>query len=382
MKGLLFFTIDVENTDTYGLAKKMFSQNNAFKKLGVETDLIHFKKGDILLNDEVIFKKRNTKSPIKYIYDRHIRVYSTIIDRCELGDYDFLYIRYPLANPWLIKFLHKVKKLNKNIIILLEVASYPYDLEKRSFNQRVFLMVDKLWRRLLKRDVDQVVTYADFDKIFGIPTLSTDNNGVDLDKIKLKKTQQHPKKLTLIGVAGLSIWHGYERIIKGVAEYYKQRQEENQVDLSFLIVGDGPEFQNLSNLIDELNINNHVRLVGQKRGKELDDLFDQCQVAAASFGLHRLNIQSGSTIKVREYCARGIPFILSYDDIGLGNDFKYALKFPANDDPIDINQVIEFYDNKSGESVSREIRAYAAQNFTWEVTIKPVYDKICELKSI
>ena len=44
----------------------------------------------------------------------------------------------------------------------------------------------------------------------------------------------------------------------------------------------------------------------------------RCMIAVilqvGSLGLHRIGLTEASTLKVREYWARGIPFLLSYED--------------------------------------------------------------------
>ena len=87
---------------------------------------------------------------------------------------------------------------------------------------------------------------------------------------------------------------------------------------------------------------NYVILYGKKHGTELDNLFDKCDFGIGSLGRHRVGIDKIKTLKNREYAARGIPFIYSETD----SDFDpkpYVLKAPADESPIEIQRIIDFY---------------------------------------
>ena len=86
----------------------------------------------------------------------------------------------------------------------------------------------------------------------------------------------------------------------------------------------------------------YVILYGKKHGLELDNIFDICDFGIGSLGRHRVGIDKIKTLKNREYAARGIPFIYSETD----SDFDskpYVLKAPADESPINIQDIIDFY---------------------------------------
>jgi len=76
-------------------------------------------------------------------------------------------------------------------------------------------------------------------------------------------------------------------------------------------------------------------------GDELTKVFNQCQFAIGSLGRHRSGITVIKTLKNREYATRGIPFIYSEQDSDFDHQ-PYVLKAPADESPIDIEQIIEF----------------------------------------
>jgi len=84
-------------------------------------------------------------------------------------------------------------------------------------------------------------------------------------------------------------------------------------------------------------------------------------------------------VKVREYCARGIPFIIASTDPDFPDDFPYMMRVPANDEPIDIQKVIVFYERISSTNYVDEMRKYAEQNLSWERKLSPLIDEIKRL---
>ncbi len=74
-------------------------------------------------------------------------------------------------------------------------------------------------------------------------------------------------------------------------------------------------------------------------------MFDRCHLAISTLGLHRKGMIEASTLKVREYWARGIPILLSERDPDL--DQCEAIKpfywqAEMNDAPLPLEQVEDF----------------------------------------
>ena len=65
---------------------------------------------------------------------------------------------------------------NMNIRTVIEIPTYPYEAEGRtSLRGRVIQVLDKIFRKKLKKYVDRIVTYSDDKMIFGIKTINTIN---------------------------------------------------------------------------------------------------------------------------------------------------------------------------------------------------------------
>jgi hypothetical protein len=178
----------------------------------------------------------------------------------------------------------------------------------------------------------------------------------------------------LIGVAEIHPWHGFDRVIKGFAEYYSKPQD---VIVKFHIVGYF-FFNHDEDMFKQMIYDNHLEeyiiLHGKKHGAELDKIFDECNFGIGSLGRHRVGIDKIKTLKNREYAARGIPFIYSETDQDFDNK-EFIMKAPADETPIDIKRIITFY--KDLTLSPTEIRN-SIKHLSWDNQMKKVVDNVFE----
>jgi glycosyltransferase involved in cell wall biosynthesis len=143
------------------------------------------------------------------------------------------------------------------------------------------------------------------------------------------------------------------------------------INITLHIAGDGPEVPALKKIIDELGIAGKVVFHGFSHGKDLDTLFNTCQIAIGSLGLHRMGLTEASVLKAREYCAWGIPFIITCTDPDFSDDFPFILRIPADETPVDLETVIEFAHRVCKDhDHPRKMRTYAAEFLDWSVKMK------------
>lgn len=308
--------------------------------------------------------------------------YGCIYDYCILEGIEFVYARcFQNANPWLIRFFKKLRKAG--IRAVTEIPTYPYDAEFKTFywKMRMELKVDQLFRRSLYQQMDAMVTFSDAHKIFGQRTINI-SNGVDFDSIPLHQPVSGNElstdsSLHLIGVAEVHTWHGFDRVMTGIGEYYSQMPKARcqKPNVFFHVVG-GVHPNYMENvfkpIIEKYHLQDKVIFHGTMFGHQLDEVFNQCQFAIGSLGRHRSGITVIKTLKNREYATRGIPFIYSEQD----SDFDqqpYVLKAPADESPVDIQQIIDFMEHFSMKP--EEIRK-TVEHLTWKIQMRQVVDAI------
>lgn len=333
---LIFHGFDANN----GISKKISYQLEAFKANDHEAHLCYM--------DENGSKRRIADDSVIADYGRGRK--GKILKRTEFGsvvDYavknqiNFVYIRSNHnANPFTINMVKRMKAAGMKVV--MEIPTYPYDQEYFNKAMRRQLIQDKLFRNLFAKQLDAIVTFSEEDIIFGQQTIRI-SNGIDFDSVRIKKESHHPaNELHLIGVAEIHRWHGFDRVFKGMADYYATPKE---MKVFFHVVGyffSPVEEREITEIIKTHHLEPYVILYGKKHGEELDEIFDQCDFGIGSLGRHRVGIEHIKTLKNREYAARGIPFVYSETD----TDFDkrpYVLKVPADETAVKIEDIIDFY---------------------------------------
>ena len=303
--------------------------------------------------------------------------YDCIYDYCRSHGIEFVYARcFQNASPFLIRFFRKLRQ--SGIKAVTEIPTYPYDQEFATFSrqERLGLKIDQLFRNRLYREMSAIVTFSDAEQIFGQRTIRI-SNGVDFDSIPLHHYQPVDDAIHLIGVAEVHLWHGYDRLIAGLGEYYQH--EANPRNVVFHIVGGIDPFDlygegdypGIQTLIDQYGIQDHVVFHGQLFGEQLDAVFNQSRFAVGSLARHRSGITVIKTLKNREYATRGIPFIYSEQDSDF-DDKPYVVKAIPDESPINIRQILEFVDTHHFQP--EEIRK-TVEGLSWKIQMQRVVDE-------
>ena len=337
---LIFHGFDPNN----GISKKISYQVDALRSCGWEPHLCYM--------DENYSKKRMVDGTVIADYGNGIMSkirkrteFSSITRYAKNTGIEFVYIRSNHnANPFTIRMVKQMKEAGMKVV--MEIPTYPYDSEYEAQGMSKQIFQDRIFRKQLARHLDAIVTFSDYSEIFGQRTIRI-SNGIDFNSVKVKTTvNDTSKELNLIGVAEIHRWHGFDRLVRGLADYYSKPQ--NYI-VRFHVVGyffSAEIEKEFKKIVIDNHMEDYVILYGKKHGEELDNLFNKCDFGIGSLGRHRVGIDKIKTLKNREYAARGIPFIYSETD----SDFDtkpYVLKVPADESPANIQDIIDFYKKNS-----------------------------------
>lgn len=355
-----------------GISKKIRYQVKALKDCGMDVRLCHYAITPYggrrwMVDDEVIadFGTGFTAKIWKRIY------YSPIINYAHRENIEFVYIRsYHNANPFTLRLVKRLKHTGAKVI--MEIPTYPYDQEYITRSMIFFLTIDRCFRHKLARALDGIVTFSNAKEIFGGNTIRV-SNGIDFEAIPMKRRRNDTsKELHLIGVAEIHYWHGFDRLARGMAEYYRNHPEYK---VYFHMVGPlsgEREREEILPVIRDNHLEPYVLLHGPLHGEELDEMFEKADFAIGSLGRHRSGITYIKTLKNREYAARGLAFTYSETD----EDFDrmpYVWKVPPDESPINIQELIDF--RKSLDITSEEIRE-SVRPLSWKAQMQKVIDAI------
>lgn len=358
-----------------GISKKINSQIEALTQNGVDTELCYI---------SIDKNGRQRRVCGKNVIDdfgngafakisKWFR-FSNLTKYILTDNFDMIYIRsFYNVNPSMLKMLNKLH--NAGIKIVMEYPTYPYDIETKNqpFNYFIIFLLNRIFRKQLYKYVDRIVTFTDLEEIEGIKTIQM-SNGVDFSTLPLKRKKEKSNTINLIAVAEIHYWHGLDRVIKGLGEYYnKEKPISTEVNLTIIGDGDRKLIDLLIKLVINLKLKNHVKFVGYKSGEELDTLFEEADFGIASLARHRSGISKIKTLKNREYAARGLPFIYSEYDEDF-DDMPYIIKAPPDESPIVIESIVDFY--KTLNITPEEIRNSVIDDLSWTTQMRKVVDAV------
>ncbi|MDF7670364.1 glycosyltransferase [Orbaceae bacterium ESL0721] len=369
MKRVLYITTTTENPCD-GVWKKIISNLVAYKKLGFAIDFL-FSGADgfyiaynYLDDDEERIKiAMINRNFVFYAMQKYIK-----------HDYDLVYIRKPHggANSLFLNGLLKKIRHNPKTKCVLEIPTYPYFKEVKTVKLAISEMLLFVSRLIFKNKID-LITYMGekVDTIWGRPALQI-ANGVDLDEITLLREQltKNSDTVELLGVAKLAFWHGYDRLIKALADY------RGDTKIVFKIVGDGAtELKRLKKIAKSYQLTDRVIFLGPLYGEALNNQYLASSICVDSLGRHRSGNIYNNSLKSKEYTAKGIPFIKAHLDDSFQDNPAFIYNISANEDPIDISDIVAWY-NALDVNTPVIMRNYAQKHLSWEKQLRKITEKL------
>ncbi|MEL7628884.1 glycosyltransferase [Pectobacterium aroidearum] len=352
---ILFLTHNNED-ESDGVWKKISSQVSALRNMGANVDFFYMNNSIMVHDDGFALKKIESEYKCKYFFYYDLRNYI----KKENKKFDLAYIRKPhggLFVVFLSSLLAFMKKMGTKIVI--EIPTYPYKKELKSCKGKILNVIFDFSLVFFKKYIDEITYIGDFtNEIWGVKSRRI-ANGIDMQSIKpIKEKKRKEDEFIIIGVAKLEAWHGYDRLIEGLYHYRGNTQ------VLFNIVGySQPEYDRLKSMVAEYSLEGKVIFHGKKFGKDLDMLLESADICVDAVARHRSGNNSNSSIKSKEYTARGLPFIKSHVDYSFGNE-EFILQVSADDKYIDINELIKWRDSLPSGFSRNEID-FAKKNLTW-----------------
>lgn len=369
----VFFLSNIFPADyTRGVTKKVFGQIKGFEENGYE---VVFYTGYTDDGAAVFDREGNIVYRKKYITQIKLLQRITRNQILKQAAKEFMkksgrkfsvcYARYLFSDPAFIGFLKTAKKHCDSVWI--EAHSYPIYMKSMPQLYPVYF-VDFIWNRFIRKYADYIISIAEgYEKIWGVKAIHIDN-GIDLESIRIKKNTKSDS-IRLVAVAYEWAPHGYDRIVRGLRNYYDGEWSE-YVSLKLV----GTVLESTRRLISELNLERDIQIAGKKYGDELDEIYDNSDIGVGALATFRAGIYGiACELKTREYIAKGLPFLCT----GPAEDKEwYYCVFPQNNDPVDVNKIVEFYKNISNISDYNKKIRNEAESMTWTVQFKKVFEVI------
>ena len=261
--------------------------------------------------------------------------------------YDYVYIRYDAFSYKGYKALSKIYKHSNRIY--LEIPTYYVP----AFTLKNY--IKHYFDKHLKKYIYKIIINSNQKTIYGIETLMI-TNGVEIEKIVPRKPI-YDDKINVALVASISDYHGVDKIIQAV------ETETNINNVIFHIVGEGSKYSKYLVDIKNKGLQDRIILYGKLAGRELDNIFNKCEIGISSLANKEKGVLFSSTIKSKEYLSKGIPVI---SDVMLDvfyNNPKYF--FYQLEENFNLRELVAFYDsvykNHDKQEIIDNIRRYAEQ---------------------
>lgn len=352
-------------------------ENFSGVKKKIDSQVMAFNTFDRVTCNSVFINKKSSNLEKFLLRLPFCSQYGSWSSQLDLSEVSCLYIRKPIFDFLFLRQLKRIKKVKPKIIIIVEIPTYPYDKE---LSGRVvdwpILIKDRIGRKFLKHKIDYFVTYSQDELIFGIQAICI-RNGINVSNLPRVKKRQNPfssKEIRLIGLANFRLWHGYDRVLRGLEEYYSSNPS---IVVYFDIVGLGGAkiTHELKEYVEQNALDKYVFFHGPLVGEALDSVFDQAHLGIGSLATFRTDIYVASTLKNREYCARGIPFVIASRDLDF-DEFPHALMVSGDETHLNIQELLSFIYSQYRNATPEVLREYAIQNLSWESKLKPIIEHI------
>ena len=286
---------------------------------------------------------------------------------------DVLYLRYMPTFGGALRTVRQLRAQGGRLVV--EFPIYPKEQE----NNRFF------WRRQVFRYTDWVLgrihPMVDLYTVIGAPCGETLQgrpamnilNGVNVGALPLHAPNRADAPVRLLALASMSGWHGYDRILQSLAAY----QGDADVRIEF-VGGDGDgSLAVWKALAQTLGLMDRVTFHGPLHGEALEAVVAACDIGLGSLGMYRFGLTRGVTLKLREYMARGLPFLSAVEDPDLPQDDAFALRVPNEDTPIDMAAIVAFARRaRQDADTPARMRAYAQAHMSWEGVLRGVLERV------
>ena len=135
--------------------------------------------------------------------------------------------------------------------------------------------------------------------------ISVHRMGIDIDKIEFsKRSDTDGGCIKLLSIARLVEKKGIEFGIQAVSKLIKQFP-----DTEYCIVGDGPLKSDLSSLIDRLQMNHKIKMMGWMNQAEIFAFMQQSDILLAPSVTGQSGDQEGIPVVLMEAMAHGLPVV-------------------------------------------------------------------------
>jgi glycosyltransferase involved in cell wall biosynthesis len=293
------------------------------------------------------------------------QVWSKLKNR--LSEYSAVITRWTIPSPTFLNFVRRQPVFTEHHSKELEEIALNYGL--KPFVRRI---METTYGPHILRATHGIIGVTDEIRRYELdragrklPSLVLPN-GISLEGIPFKPPSVfNGKSFRLAFVSSqFAPWHGLDRLLEGL-RIWRSRSPL----LTLHLIGRLTPAQKAT--IQRMGLAEMVRIHGVLYGSDLDEVLSGCHLAIGSLAVHRNGLREACVLKVREYTARGLPFVIAYDDPDLPAGLPWVLKIPADESPVEIDALVNFAQEVDKiPFLAKEMRAFAESKLSWTVKMK------------
>ena len=356
---------------SYGIIRKLGQQAKALQAVnGVEADLILVMPKDYFATIPSI----QGLIPVQITIPRHFGLCKWFFSwwiwhRLSelLARYDAVVIRWTVPSPPFLREVcrrsffseHHSKEIDELRLRggiqnrLLEILEQQYSPRILAATQGIIGVTDEIRLYELARSSSQRPSIV-------LP------NGIDPEDVTFTPAQAYTGgTLQVAFVAShFAPWHGLDRLLNGMRIWKSQSQH-----LTLHLIGRVTHAQ--VSAIESMGLSEQIRIHGILYGNALDKILAYCHIAIGSLAIHRKGLTQACPLKAREYTARGLPFVIAYDDPDLPTGLPWVLRVPSDDSAVSIKDLVAFAtETGQNHSLGEKMRAYSETHLSWRIKIE------------
>ena len=368
MRALIVYRVDISIFENGGVARKLQGQGFGFVQNGYEVDSIYLSEHGLYKNNVLVKPVSHSKIPRNLFKIKHI--YDEIIKNVDAKEYVLILVRHHLILPGFVRMLQHFKDSNPKVKVVIDLPTYPYYQEWEGAIGKQLLKIDAKNRVDLQPYTDLILHYGAEKELFGIPCLQSTNGILPTGK-RYSRAARDPKVIHLLAVGKWRYWHGLERVIIGLSNFYRK---EHDMEITLHVVGDGEELAKYKAIVLGEGISERVVFHGGLSGNELDLLIEKADLGIGTLALYKKNVFIDSSLKHRSYCQHGLPFILYNEDLDFPAELDFVYYIP-HDGCVQMEELIDFYNRtKKVDEISEKMLAYAEANLNWSCKISSMLE--------
>jgi hypothetical protein len=294
-------------------------------------------------------------------------LYKEALKWVRLHPADLILFRYPVSDFFLWWFMLRCKQhvvFEYNTIEIRELnlrRSGSFYYQYFYWSERIFGKMVRSYSSGIIGVTPEIATHQSNMVGGKIPTTSI-SNGIDVERVTQHRDLKFDgSELVIVLLAGSQAqWHGVDILLRSLSKV------KGDCKIKCFLVGQITQQQQEY----ALKLSN-VTVLPSQYGVDLDRLLDQCHIGMGTLGFESSFLTQACPLKVREYWARGIPFVIAYEDADLINNAEmepFFLRLEVKDGLIDLNEVIGFAKKlDASDNVASRLRELAARQIDYRV---------------